>query len=86
MYIHLGWDQLVKVNELVALVDIEEGLDQDNQQLVAAARARGAVTQVSALAPKTIVVTTKQLYLTPVSVRTIQKRFGDPLGTRMEDE
>ncbi|MBU8637536.1 extracellular matrix regulator RemB [Bacillus pumilus] len=72
MYIHLGDDCVVSTREIVAIVDykmrsssvVEEFLQ--NQE--------GQIISLSQGTPKSIVVTTKSVYYSPLSSSTLKKR------------
>ncbi|MBR0591898.1 MULTISPECIES: extracellular matrix regulator RemB [Bacillus] len=72
MYIHLGDDCVVSTREIVAIVDykmrsssvVEEFLLKHERQIIS----------LSQGTPKSIVVTTKSVYYSPLSSSTLKKR------------
>ncbi|KMY21374.1 extracellular matrix/biofilm biosynthesis regulator RemA family protein [Bacillus pumilus] len=72
MYIHLGDDCVVSTREIVAIVDykmrsssvVEEFLLKHERQIIL----------LSQGTPKSIVVTTKSVYYSPLSSSTLKKR------------
>ncbi|MGE6630734.1 extracellular matrix regulator RemB [Bacillus sp. NPDC077027] len=72
MYIHLGDDCVVSTREIVAIVDykmktssvVEEFLQKQKSHLIS----------LSHGTPKSIVVTTKSIYYSPLSSSTLKKR------------
>ena len=72
MYIHLGDDCVVSTREIVTIVDykmrsssvVEEFLKKQEEQIIS----------LSQGTPKSIVVTTKSVYYSPLSSSTLKKR------------
>lgn len=72
MYIHIGGDKMLQTKDILAMIDyssvIESSINADF------ANQHKEKVEVSTNAPKTIIVTEKILYYSPLATQTIQKR------------
>ncbi len=76
MYLHLGGDVVVSIQEVVGIFDARllEG-NEDNRQFMEAARAHGRIrAEVPPAECKAVVVTTGGVYTSVISSLTLQKR------------
>lgn len=75
MYIHLGGEKIVRATELVAIFDVSiEQSSKLSKQFVAGARKRKDVETIGEEEPKSIVITEKKIYYSPISSSTLKKR------------
>ena len=73
MFLHLGQDVLVPLEDAVSIVNLAGEGTSDNELLVKTATEQGFVIQLSE-DPISCIVTTSRIYLSPISVQTLQKR------------
>lgn len=76
MYLHLGGDVVVSIQEVVGIFDARllEG-NEDNRRFVEAARAHGKIrAEVPPAECKSVIVTTGEVYTSVISSMTLQKR------------
>lgn len=73
MFLHLGQDAMVPLEDVVSIVNLAGVGTSDNELLVKTATEQGFVIQLSE-DPISCIVTTSRIYLSPISVQTLQKR------------
>jgi len=73
MFLHLGQDVMVPLEDVVSIVNLAGVGTSDNELLVKNATEQGFVIQLSE-DPISCIVTTSRIYLSPISVQTLQKR------------
>lgn len=80
MYVHLGEDVVIRVQDVVAIVDLaamqRRGLSLD--QILGSANHAGAVTWVGDGAGTSLVVTRDRVYVSPISPMTLRRRAAAP--------
>ncbi len=75
MYIHLGGEKIVRSAEIIAIFDITiEQSSKLSKQFAAGARKRKDIEKIGEEEPKSIVVTEKKIYYSPISSSTLKKR------------
>ncbi len=76
MYVHLGGDVVVPIQEIVGIFDSRLLLDnEDNRRFIDAARRHGRIrSEVSPGDCKAVVVTLTGVYTSAISSLTLQKR------------
>lgn len=76
MYLHLGSDVSVNVNEIVGIFDIEKVTVQSYMNdYLSYCQKNSKIYYVSLDMPKSIVVCTDTVYISNVSCLTLRKRF-----------
>ena len=76
MYLHLGSDVSVNVNEIVGIFDIEKVTVQSYMnEYLSFCQKNSKIYYVSLDMPKSIVVCTDTVYISNVSCLTLRKRF-----------
>lgn len=82
MYIHLGGDVLIKKNNIVAIIDLENTTDnQINGMFLKSIKNNKNVNYISENGKeKTLIITLKEYYLSPISSTTLFKRSRFNLG------
>ena len=76
MYLHLGSDVSVNVNEIVGIFDIEKVTVQSYMNdYLSFCQKNSKIYYVSLDMPKSIVVCTDTVYISNVSCLTLRKRF-----------
>ncbi len=80
MFLHIGQDVTVLAKEIVAIIDLSARSNSEIlEEFIRIAADEGFVNRLTA-SPSSIVVTNDQVYLSPISSRTLGKRmsgFGD---------
>ncbi|GGA47416.1 extracellular matrix regulator RemB [Paenibacillus physcomitrellae] len=75
MYIHLGGEKVVSSRELVAIFDISiEKSSKISKQFVTSMLEGKKMVQISEEEAKSIVVTERTVYYSPISSATLKKR------------
>ena len=75
MYVHLGGERIVRASELVAIFDVSiEQSSRISRQFTAWASKRKNVEVIGEEEPKSIVITTRKVYYSPISSSTLKKR------------
>ncbi|WP_316572313.1 extracellular matrix regulator RemB [Neobacillus sp. YIM B06451] len=67
MYIHIGEDHMVRVKEIIAIIDKSSALDSRFAE-------SGKAINLSKGPFKSVVVTEKDIYLSPLASTTLKKR------------
>lgn len=75
MYIHIGGEVAVLKDEIVGIMDIENtSTSSVTRKFLRTMEEAGKVVTTTPDLPKSIVVTTSCVYITPVSPQTLEKR------------
>lgn len=79
MFLHIGEDYIVSLNEIVAIFDIENTtIMRDSREFLKDAEDNGVVISVSGDIPKSFIITSSvqgmRVYLSPLSCYTLRKR------------
>ncbi|NLC65928.1 MAG: DUF370 domain-containing protein [Clostridium sp.] len=79
MYLHLGEDVVIPINNLISMIDINSGFyGADTNHFLTLAREDGFVIEVNDGEPKTIIISEEnkksRIYLTSISTRTLNSR------------
>ncbi len=84
MYIHLGGDVLINKNKIVAIIDLESVTESKiNKELLKKIKKNNNFNYVSDNGKeKTLIITVKEQYLSPISSTTLFKR-GDLRDTAL---
>jgi hypothetical protein len=77
MYVHLGGETVVDAREVVVILDARSMRTAEARAALAHARARHRGT-----APRALVVTTRGVYLAPVTAATVARRVARAGKTR----
>ncbi len=81
MYIHLGGDVLIKKNEVVAIIDLETTEGHTNEIFINNIKKNKHINSISENGKdKTLIITVKEYYLSPISSTTLFKRSNFNLG------
>lgn len=85
MYIHLGGDVLIKKNKIVAIIDLEmvtEG--KINEKFLNSIKNNKKINHISDNGKeKTLIITVKEQYLSPISSTTLFKRSYFNIGEEL---
>lgn len=81
MFLHLGQDVVVPVSEIIGIIDLEKDNSPLNREFLKTAEEEGFVIQLSE-EPISCVISAKNIYLSPISVRTLNKRARQGYLTR----
>ncbi|HIW74594.1 MAG TPA: DUF370 domain-containing protein [Firmicutes bacterium] len=82
MYLHLGQDTVVRLDEVVGIFDMDKStISKHSRQFLADAQKGGRVVNVSEELPKSYVVCvdregTETVYVSQISSATLKKRAG----------
>ncbi|NLJ81101.1 MAG: DUF370 domain-containing protein [Firmicutes bacterium] len=85
MFLHLGRNTIVPLKDIISIVKLEKNRDLPEGELLKTAEEQGFVIQLGQK-PVSCVVTSKHIYLSPISVETLQKRMGQSYLTKQEIE
>lgn len=81
MFIHLGGDVVVPLNDIIAIMDIESSsISHDTREFLQTAEDEGFIRKIANDNPKSFILSEKNnktiIYLSPISSVTLQKRSG----------
>lgn len=88
MYLHIGGNLVVSVNEIVAIVDMEKStISQDTRVFLKVCEEEGFIVNVvENEMPKSFIITQEKsksrVYLSPISTSTLLKRYKQMEYTR----
>lgn len=75
MFIHLGGDVVVLKKDVIAILDVRAGLSPVTGEFIEIAKDEGFIKNISEKnKEKSYVITTKEIYLSPISCTTLKKR------------
>ncbi|HOB40459.1 MAG: DUF370 domain-containing protein [Limnochordia bacterium] len=73
MFLHIGGDVMIPLKDLVGLIALDSGSQPINLEFLKTAEEEGFVVQLTG-EPASLVICTKQVYLSPISTQTLAKR------------
>jgi len=79
MFLHLGKNVVVPFEEIIAIIDMNSALVSKNtKEFIKIAEEEGFVEKISneQLKPKSIIITERIVYFSPISSATLFKRAG----------
>jgi len=77
MYLHLGADVVVSMKQLVMILDLKTaGAAEASRQFIERLPQRIKVTDISDGEPKSLVLTDKEAFFSPISSLTLKRRAG----------
>lgn len=72
MFLHIGANVLIDVRKVIVIYDIQ---DQKNDRFLATMREQKKIRDVSEQMPKSCIIADDCIYLSSISVVTLQNRF-----------
>ena len=79
MYLHIGGDELVPLEDVVAFIDLSTMKPGELRRLLKAHRRSGAFPEAAGEGMKSLVVCRERIRLSPISSATLKQRAGQPL-------
>lgn len=77
MFLHLGRNVVVHMEEIIAIMDMNSTfVSKNTKEFIRTAEEEGFVKRISDEQIKSIVVTNKIVYFSPISSATLYKRAG----------
>lgn len=81
MFLHIGGDIVVPLNDVIAIFDIDTTtISKDTKDFLKISEEEGFIHAVNSDLPKTFIITENdkksRIYLSPISSVTLQKRAG----------
>lgn len=77
MFIHLGGDTLVNSRQIIAILNVESVLGANSsKEFLKTAQEEGFISNLNQKEYKSVVITDKNIYLSPISTLTLKKRAG----------
>lgn len=77
MFLHLGDDTVVALEEIISINDYRSFHSNINKDFLTQMRRQGKVVDVSENTPKSFIVTKRGVYLSAISSLTLKKRAGN---------
>ena len=74
MFLHLGADTVIPLNEVITINDIKESLSPINAEFLKTMEEEHLIVNISIGHPKSFVVTDKKVYYSAISSLTLKKR------------
>lgn len=74
MFIHIGGDTMVRLEEVIGIFDIRLERESTTHQLFERLRSENKIEVVDVGGSKSFVLTEKKTYLSPISSATLKKR------------
>ena len=74
MFTHLGGDTLILTKEILSIINIEEPIDLKVREYILQLIKLGKLKTTDYENYKSLVITEKQIYLSPISSLTLKKR------------
>lgn len=85
VYVHLGADCLARVDEVLAILRADLIRDGPTREMVQSLRARGKLVLLPGGAPRSLVLTDRGAFLSPLSTLTLLRRAQRWLPGGKED-
>ena len=73
MFLHIGGDVMIPMKDMIGVFDLSRQDSPINLEFLKTADEEGFVVQLTGK-PASLVICTKQVYLSPISTQTLQKR------------
>ena len=73
MWLHMGNDVVIPLSEVISVIDLTDEPSQLNREFIKTAEEEGFVVQLSGT-PVSIVICATNVYLSPISAKTLYKR------------
>ncbi len=84
MFLHMGNDVVVPLNEVISVIGLTKELSQVNREFLKTAEEEGFVVQLDDK-PVSVVICAKNIFLSPISAKTLCKRARNGgFGTDIE--
>jgi regulator of extracellular matrix RemA (YlzA/DUF370 family) len=86
MFLHVGADVVVSLKQVIAILDLRSSLQGEaTRELLAEARHKKRVTDISSGDAKSLVLTDSEIFLSPISSLTLMKRAAFLSGRVLTD-
>lgn len=86
MFLHLGGDIVVLKKDIIAILDARTKNSAVTREFIDIAKDEGFIQPISnADKEKSLVITSKEIYISPISCTTLKKRSDNILETQEED-
>lgn len=80
MFLHLGENVVIPLNEIIAIFDINSTTSMDTRHFLKIAEEEGFIQRITEDEPKSFILTERNkksiIYLSPISSVTLSKRSG----------
>ncbi|MCL5045794.1 MAG: DUF370 domain-containing protein [Actinobacteria bacterium] len=74
MFLHLGGDVIIRLKDVIAILDLEVAGAPASKEYLQIAKDEGFLVDISEGSPKSFVTTDRKVYLSPISSVTLKKR------------
>lgn len=74
MFIHLGGDTLISSKDIIAIISVENVSDTDCRKVLLKGLNQKEIKRIDPENCKSIIITDKKIYLSPISSLTLKKR------------
>lgn len=74
MFLHLGGDQIVRLSDVVAILDYKVARAASSKEYMQLARSEGRLHDIGDGETKSFVISRDAVYLSPISSTTLKKR------------
>ncbi len=79
MFLHLGRDVVVPKKDIIAIIDLRAKLSPTTKEFFEIAEDEGFIKSISGHnKEKSFILTTKEIFLSPISCSTLKKRSKKP--------
>lgn len=86
VFLHLGADVVVSLKQVVAILDLRTaGAAEPTREFLQLLRSEKQVYDISEGEPKSLVLTDREVYLSPISSLTLKKR-GETLSDNLASD
>lgn len=86
MFLHLGGDVVVLKKDIIAILDTRTKQSGITREFIDIAKDEGFIQSISNQEKeKSLVITTKEIYVSPISCTTLKKRSENILETQDEE-
>lgn len=86
MFLHLGGDIVVLKKDIIAILDARTKNSAVTREFIEIAKDEGFIQPISnADKEKSLVITSKEIYISPISCTTLKKRSDNIFETQEED-
>jgi len=76
VFLHLGGDVVVSKKDVIMILDTQTLTSPATREFIEIAGDEGFIKNISGGKEKSYVVTTREIYISPISCKTLQKRAG----------
>jgi hypothetical protein len=74
VFLHIGGEEIIPLKDVIAIIDIEKGKSPVLKEFLYTANEEGFIKDIASNKEKSLIITNRAIYLSPISSLTLKKR------------